>query len=141
MGSKDLYRAFVIICCLTCMLFFSGCAQNIPNVQEVSDAELIEIANKTPEARQFLKTYPETKIEVDRSARLAVDFRYDPDPLELDEYIRLRVFIDPYVLKIEEDDIYLEHRTQGRSTTIRHPNIVDKLKKGLAINERSQSQN
>lgn len=141
MTLKYLYHAFIIICGLAVIILCSACIQGTHVAQEVSDAELTKIAEETPEARLFLKTYSEAAPMVDRSARLAVDFRYDPDPKNLGEYIRLRVFIDPYVLRIEEDDIFLEHRTRGRATIIRRPNIVDELKKGLAINERSQSQN
>ncbi|WP_027356941.1 hypothetical protein [Desulfofundulus thermocisternus] len=63
----------------------------------VADAALINATKGTPEAKKLLAKYPWAKIVVDRSGRLAVDFRVDklesgdePGP-----YLRLRVFIDP----------------------------------------------
>lgn len=135
MRSRNLHQIFFIICSLIIILLCSACTQNIPNAQEISDAEFVKIAKKTTEARLFIKMYPEAETEVDRSGRLAVDFRYDPDPLELGEYIRLRVFIDPSILKVIEDDLFLERRIHDRSTFTRRPNIVDELKKGLTISE------
>ncbi|MEW5707016.1 MAG: hypothetical protein AB1743_09540 [Actinomycetota bacterium] len=134
MEQRNLYHAFVIICCLAIIILCLACTKDVPDVQEVPDAKLIKVAKETSEARLFIKTYPEVLTYVDRSARLAVDFRYDPTPKNLDEYIRLRVFIDPHSLK--EDGMLLEHRTRGRSTMMtRPPEIVDELKKGLTINE------
>ncbi|MFX0203982.1 MAG: hypothetical protein ACFFCW_48410 [Candidatus Hodarchaeota archaeon] len=57
----------------------------------ISDNEYIAITNQTMEAQKFLEKYPTTTIFVDRSGRLAVDYRVDAD----DGYIRLRVFINP----------------------------------------------
>ncbi|NSW84226.1 MAG: PD40 domain-containing protein [Syntrophothermus sp.] len=63
----------------------------------VADAALINATKGTPEAKKLLARYPWAKIVVDRSGKLAVDFRVDklesgdePGP-----YLRLRVFIDP----------------------------------------------
>lgn len=55
-----------------------------------TDEEYIGIANKTIEAQCFLRKYPESSIFVDRSGKLAVDYRTDMN----DSYVRLRVFID-----------------------------------------------
>ncbi|ACA59261.1 WD40 domain protein beta Propeller [Candidatus Desulforudis audaxviator MP104C] len=63
----------------------------------VADAALINAAKGTPEAKKLLARYPWAQVLVDRSGKLAVDFRVDklesgdePGP-----YLRLRVFIDP----------------------------------------------
>jgi hypothetical protein len=65
----------------------------------VPDEEYVSIASKHPEARLFLEEYPQAEILVDRSGRLAVDFRVTHHPAtstaEHWEGIRLRVFIDP----------------------------------------------
>jgi hypothetical protein len=58
----------------------------------VKDEEYIAIANQTLEAQKFLEKYPNADIQVDRSGRLAVDYRVDTH-LSI-EYLRLRVFID-----------------------------------------------
>lgn len=63
----------------------------------VADAALINAAKGTPEAKKLLAKYPWAEIAVDRSGKLAVDFRVDK--LEGNDkpgaYLRLRVFIDP----------------------------------------------
>ena len=66
---------------------------------DISDEEYIKIAKSTLEAQKFLEKYPEAIVEVDRSGKLAVDFRVDMRPIiETDsslKWIRLRVFIIP----------------------------------------------
>ena len=65
----------------------------------VSDADYISIARGTQEAVALLAKYPQAETLVDRSGRLAVDFRVDRRPVSSTaqtwEGIRLRVFIDP----------------------------------------------
>jgi hypothetical protein len=65
----------------------------------ISDEEYIRIASETEEAQVFLSTYPGSEIYVDRSSKLAVDFRFNKvtpaSTNQLWEGIRLRVFIDP----------------------------------------------
>ncbi len=63
----------------------------------ISDEEYIRIATQTIEAQEFLQKYPDAKTVVDRSGRLAVDFRvdnYDNAGTNIN-YLRLRVFINP----------------------------------------------
>lgn len=63
----------------------------------ISDEEYIRIATQTIEAQEFLEKYPDATTVVDRSGRLAVDFRvdkYDNAGTNIN-YLRLRVFINP----------------------------------------------
>lgn len=59
----------------------------------VADEEYIAITNQILEAQKFLEKYPNADIEVDRSGRLAVDYRVDTH-LSIEGYLRLRIFID-----------------------------------------------
>ncbi len=65
----------------------------------VSDEEYVSIARVNQDAQAFLEKYPHAETSVDRSGRLAVDFRVSKRPVtsanQLWEGIRLRVFIDP----------------------------------------------
>ena len=65
----------------------------------VSDQEYISIARVHHDAQVFLEQYPLAETYVDRSGRLAVDFRVTSHPItsttQAWEGIRLRVFIDP----------------------------------------------
>jgi hypothetical protein len=65
----------------------------------VSDEEYISVARNTEEARAFLAKYTQAEVIVDRSSKLAVDFRMSKHPVtsatQIWEGIRLRVFIDP----------------------------------------------
>ena len=71
----------------------------------VSDAEYIRIASETEEARVFLDRFPETEVLMDRSSRLAVDYRFtriQPATTEQSwEGIRLRVFIERENKRVE----------------------------------------
>ncbi|GBE17905.1 hypothetical protein BMS3Abin16_00493 [archaeon BMS3Abin16] len=73
----------------------------------VADDAYISMANQNPTAQLFLKRYPEASAYVDRSGRLAVDYRIDReiDP-NTSHYLRLRVFIDPRTN--DTGDIFLE---------------------------------
>lgn len=152
MEARKLYRAFVLICCLIAILLGLAYAQyaqfrnkhHYKNFSEqiISDAECIKRAKQIPEVKLFLKIYPEAKPVVDRSGGLGVSFRVDesiplnpPDNHDY-KYVRLGVPIDLSTLKVE-DDIFLEHRKEGRSIIIRRPNIVDELKRDRAIKEKS----
>jgi len=81
----------------------------------ITDDEYIEIASQTLEAQKFLEKYPNTTTFVDRSGRLAVDYRVNTD----DSYIRLRVFINPK--KNEPSEMFLEiNGTYIRKNIIEH---------------------
>ncbi len=82
----------------------------------LTDEEYVGLANKTIEAQFFLIRYPNSTILVDRSGRLAVDYRVDMN----DSYIRLRVFIDDETNEVSE--MFLD--TNG---TYIHENILDNL--------------
>jgi hypothetical protein len=68
------------------------------------------------EAQKFLEKYPNATTLVDRSGRLAVDYRVDAD----DSYIRLRVFINPK--KNEPAEMFLDI-----NGTYIHKNIIEHL--------------
>ena len=53
---------------------------------DVSDAELIAAASESAEAQAFERRYPQARTTVDRSGRVAVEFRT--------ESARLRVFVE-----------------------------------------------
>jgi len=63
----------------------------------ISDEEYARIAEQTVEVQNFLKKYPNAKVLVDRSGKLAVDFRVNKpdDAVIAGNYLRLRVFINP----------------------------------------------
>lgn len=94
----------------------------------VSDEEYIRIAGETEEARAFLEQFPEAEILVDRSSRLAVDFRYSQVvPVTTEdawEGIRLRVFIDPESKRAE--DIFIQCSDQKGSNFI-ETNLLEYL--------------
>ena len=86
----------------------------------VTDEEYIAITNQTLEAQKFLEKYPNATIQVDRSGRLAVDYRVER---YLDtEYLRLRVFIDWRNNKPEE--MFVDN-----SGTYIRKNIVEYIEK------------
>jgi len=58
----------------------------------ISDEEYIEIASQTLEAQKFLEKYPNATIYVDRSGRLAVDYRVTNNLKN--RHLRLRIFIN-----------------------------------------------
>ena len=62
---------------------------------ELSDREYIRFAKTTSEAQAFLRKYPQARIQVERSGRLAVDFWVAPTGATHMDYLRLRVFINP----------------------------------------------
>jgi hypothetical protein len=64
----------------------------------VPDEEYVDIAREHHDAQAFLERFPHAETYVDRSGRLAVDFRVARRPVTSTtqrwEGIRLRVFID-----------------------------------------------
>lgn len=65
----------------------------------VPDEEYVSIARMHHDAKAFLEKYPQAETYVDRSGKLAVDFRVNKRVVTSTtqhwEGIRLRVFIDP----------------------------------------------
>jgi len=81
----------------------------------ITDEEYIEIASQTLEAQKILEKYPNATIWVEKSGRLAVDYRVNTN----DAYIRLRVFIDPE--KNEPSEMFLQiNGTYIRKNIIEH---------------------
>ena len=71
----------------------------------ISDQEYITITDQTLHAQKFMEKYPSAIIQVDRSGRLAVDYRVNG---HLDsEYLRLRIFID--WRKSEPADMFIDN--------------------------------
>jgi hypothetical protein len=85
----------------TTLLMVTSCAWGPQQFYDtgVSDEEYVSIARVFPDAKAFLEKYPQAETYVDRSGRLAVDFRVTKRPVTSTtqswEGIRLRVFIDP----------------------------------------------
>lgn len=80
-------------------ILLTGCIQQQWYDNGTPDETYILVAKATHEAQTFLALFPNAEINVDRSGRLAVDFRLDKWPI-IDstknwEGIRLRVFINP----------------------------------------------
>lgn len=81
----------------------------------LTDEEYIGLANETTEAQYFLRRHPDSTIFVDRSGRLAVDYRVDTN----DSYVRLRVFIDPK--RNEPSEMFLDiNGTYIRDNILEH---------------------
>lgn len=101
----------------------------------VSDEEYIRIAGETEEARAFLDRFLEAKALVDRSSKLAVDFRVDkvlPAITEQSwEGIRLRVFIDPETKRAEGAFIQCSDRS-GQSNFVKEE-LIDYLEQYVQI--------
>jgi hypothetical protein len=93
------------------ILIVVSCSPRPPQYQDVvvTDEEYISIAVGTEEARVFMDRFPQSAIQVDRSSRLAVDFRFDrvypATTTQSWEGIRLRVFIDPESQRVDDSFI------------------------------------
>jgi hypothetical protein len=83
------------------LLLVASCAWESQQFYDngVSDEEYVSIARMHHDAQAFLEEYPQAETYVDRSGRLAVDFRVTKhlvtNTTQHWEGIRLRVFIDP----------------------------------------------
>lgn len=65
----------------------------VPSEMELPDQVIIDNQRNLAEVQAFLEKYPDqTTITVDRSGRLAVDYRVDGPAA--DQYLRLRVLSD-----------------------------------------------
>jgi len=90
----------------------------------VSDEEYIAVTNQTLEAQKFLEKYPNAVIQVDRSGRLAVDYRVNTHLSS--EYLRLRVFIDwktnkPTDIFIDNSGTYITENLLEHLETLNFP--------------------
>jgi hypothetical protein len=95
----------------------------------VSDEEYIRIASATEEAQAFLNIYPDSEIYVDRSSKLAVDFRFNKrtpaSTNELWEGIRLRVFIDPKDKQVA--GVFVDCKDNSRKQQFIEEELIDHL--------------
>jgi hypothetical protein len=99
--TMDKKSFLVLAASLVATMISSSCA-SVPRQyydNGVSDEEYVSIARNTPDAQAFVAKYPQAEVLVDRSGKLAVDFRMTKHPMtstaQTWEGIRLRVFIDP----------------------------------------------
>jgi hypothetical protein len=95
-------QSFLVLAASLVVTMISSACASVPQQyydNEVSDEEYVSIARNTQEAQAFLAKYPQAEVLVDRSGKLAVDFRMTKHPVtstaQTWEGIRLRVFIDP----------------------------------------------
>jgi hypothetical protein len=83
------------------LLMLASCAWGAEQYYDsgISDEDYISIARAHPDAQAFLEEYPQAEAIVDRSGRLAVDFRVTThsaiSTTQQWEGIRLRIFLDP----------------------------------------------
>ncbi len=105
MGKKSLVILSVIWIGLLMVTSCVWKSQQVDN-NRVSDEDYIAIARADQDAKAFLEKYPQAETYVDKSGRLAVDFRVSKHPMtnttQLWEGIRLRVFIDPKTNQLME---------------------------------------
>ncbi|GIU72905.1 MAG: hypothetical protein KatS3mg003_2384 [Candidatus Nitrosocaldaceae archaeon] len=71
-------------------------------IDSIPDKQLLNYAEELDEVKTFLNRYPNAYTIIDRSGSLAIDYRVDSN----NEYIRLRVTIDPLTNRV--DDIFVE---------------------------------
>ncbi len=106
--------SLLVVC--TVLLMAASCASKPEQYYDtgVSDAEYVDIAREHPHARAFLERYPLAETYVDRSGRLAVDFRVDRRPVTEStqswEGIRLRVFLSPQTMQPTETLLQCDER-------------------------------
>ena len=91
----------------------------------VTDEEYITITNETLEAQKFLEKYPNATIQVDRSGRLAVDYRMNGNIYT--EYLRLRIFIDwrsnePEEMFVDNSGTYIRESILEYIESVEFPN-------------------
>ena len=91
----------------------------------VTDEEYIAITNQTVEAQKFLEKYPDAFIQVDRSGRLAVDYRINGN--NYTEYLRLRIFIDwrnnkPEDMFVDNSGTYIRKNIVEYIESVEFPN-------------------
>ena len=91
----------------------------------VTDEEYIAITNQTLEAQKFLEKYPNAFIQVDRSGRLAVDYRINGN--NYTGHLRLRVFIDwrnnkPADMFVDNSETYIRENIIEYIEKVEFPN-------------------
>lgn len=95
----------------------------------VSDEEYIRIASEAEEAQAFLEIFPAAAIMVDRSSKLAVDFRFDKvTPTATNQFwegIRLRIFIDPKDKQVA--DVYIDCKDNSHKQNYIEDELIEYL--------------
>ncbi|MEM2139371.1 MAG: hypothetical protein QXJ74_03550 [Nitrososphaera sp.] len=76
------------------VVVYSYYPRQAPSEEELPAEVILANQEDLPEVRAFLDKYPDAKTNVDRSGRLAADYRVDKSVDESSEYLRLRVFSD-----------------------------------------------
>jgi hypothetical protein len=109
-------------------LYFLNVRQYIPSEEELPNEDLIRKTEALEEVKIFLAKYPDALIEIDRSGRLAVDYRVSKQSkeqnLEVDPYLRLRVLLNS---EGEPVEMFVDC-WNGQSNSIERDNIVSYLK-------------
>ncbi len=95
----------------------------------VSDEEYIRIASEAEEAQAFLEIFPTAAIVVDRSSKLAVDFRFDKvTPTTTNQFwegIRIRIFIDPKDKQVA--DVFMDCKDNSHKQNYIEVDLIEYL--------------
>src|SRR5574340_1188514 len=106
---------------LIAILLLISCSRSEQYIDNgIADDVYIRIADGAAESQAFLRQFPEAEILVDRSSKLAVDYRFtqfQPTSTEQSwQGIRLRIFIDPRDNRV--DDSFIQCSDQNGSTIV-----------------------
>ncbi len=103
-------------------LFDQPSEEELPNEILIRNTEILE------EVNVFLEKYPNARVQIDRSGRLAVDYRVSTPSKEnnsyVDPYLRLRVLLNS---EGEPEEMFVDCYN-GQSSNITRDNIVNYLK-------------
>lgn len=88
-----------------------------PTEDELPASTILANQQNLNEVKAFLNKYPNAEINVDRSGRLALDYRVDQES----EYLRLRVFADN---EGKPQEMFVECFADGQSR-FTHENITN----------------
>lgn len=102
-----------------------------PDENESSDVVILANQEGLPEVTAFLDKYPGADIQIDRSGRVAVDYRVDRvfDDGTF-EYLRLRVLSDSNGIPQE---MFVDCYAKGQ-TQLTYDNIVDYIETETCLN-------
>lgn len=99
-----------------------------PSEEELPNEVLIMNAEKLEEVKIFLQKYPNAQIQIERSGRLAVDYRVSKPSNDnnslVDPYLRLRIFLN---LEGKPEEIFIDC-WNGQNNNIERVNIINYLK-------------
>jgi hypothetical protein len=100
------------------------------NDDGVSNEEYIRVASEIEETQTFLELFPEAEILVDRSSKLAVDYRFTlaqpTTTVQFWEGIRLRVFINPESKRAE--GAFIQCSDHGGQSNLVEEELIEYMK-------------